>query len=97
MGGAVPPGQYCCPITMQLMSCPVITKDGHSYEYDAIAKWIGEKGVCPQTRAPLTLEELAPNRSLKELIDEWVEKNCPLKPAVATFQNLRSIEPSTEV
>lgn len=33
------PDAFCCPITKELMTDPVMTKDGHSYERHAIEQW----------------------------------------------------------
>jgi len=59
---------YYCPITSELMTDPVISKDGHSYEREAIENWIRLKGVSPITRNSLTTGELRPNNALYELI-----------------------------
>ena len=60
---------------MSLMKDPVMDPDGFSYEREAIEKWIKEHGTSPMTRRPLTLEELKPNRALKDAIEEeYVKK-----------------------
>ena len=64
-----------CKITMSLMKDPVMDPDGFSYEREAIEKWIKKNGTSPMTRRPLTLEELKPNRALKDAIEEeYVKK-----------------------
>jgi len=73
--GAEAPKRFLCPITLQVMRRPFMTRDGHNYERDAIMDWIKKNGVCPQTRRPLQQKDLGPNRALQEEIDEWVEKN----------------------
>lgn len=68
------PARFICPITIQVMRSPVMTRTGMNYEHTAILAWIAEHGCCPQTRDPLTAEELGPNRALQEEIDEWMAK-----------------------
>ena len=66
---------FMCKITMSLMKDPVMDPDGFSYEREAIEKWIKKNGTSPMTRRPLTLEELKPNRALKDAIEEeYVKK-----------------------
>merc|ERR1711964_274552 len=36
-----------CPITMMLMTDPVIAADGHSYERTAIEKWLKDNDTSP--------------------------------------------------
>jgi len=69
------PARFICPITIQVMRSPVMTRTGLNYEHSAILAWISSHGCCPQTRAPLTAGELAPNRALQEEIDEWMAKH----------------------
>ena len=62
-----------CPITLELMTDPVITPAGHTYERAAIERVINSGNPCPQTRNPLALTDLVPNRGLKDAIDSYVE------------------------
>jgi pyridoxal/pyridoxine/pyridoxamine kinase len=36
----VTPDELSCPISMQLMTDPVMADDGHTYQRDAIETWI---------------------------------------------------------
>ena len=56
---------------MSLMSDPVVAADGHSYEREAITKWIRSRGCSPLTKAPLSLDMLVPNLNLKQQIEEF--------------------------
>ena len=51
--------------TMEVMRDPVSTPHGHTFERESISEWIRVKGTCPWTRAPLTLDDLTPNRALR--------------------------------
>jgi len=62
--------ELICPITLEVIDDPVITKDGHVYERAAITKWISEHGTSPLTREPLRIEELQSNDHLRRLVAE---------------------------
>lgn len=57
-----------CPITLTTMVTPVLASDGYTYERDAIVQWLMEHGTSPQTREPMSAENLLPNRAIADLI-----------------------------
>lgn len=69
---AVPPNQFLCPITKQLMKQPVVASDGHSYEYRAISKWLEGFIRSPMTGQEMSSKIIIPNFNLKSQIDEWL-------------------------
>lgn len=69
------PNEFFCPITMELMSDPVIAVDGFSYERKAIESWMTKKQVSPMTNQPLKNKDVLPNRQLKKLIDDYTAKH----------------------
>ena len=73
--GAVPPHEYLCPITFELMTDPVICADGNTYERSEITHWLSNHNTSPNTNAILAHRNLIPNLSVKKLIDEWKSKN----------------------
>ncbi|CAF2873956.1 unnamed protein product [Rotaria sp. Silwood2] len=58
-----------CPITYELFHDPVLAPDGHTYEKQAIEQWIRRHGTSPMTKQPLSIEQLYPNRIVKEIVD----------------------------
>ena len=58
-----------CPITHEPVTDPVIDPDGYTYERSAIEEWIRLKGESPITRRPLRLNQLVPNRAVREEIN----------------------------
>jgi len=64
------PDSFYCPITCDLITDPVISKDGNSYEREAIENWIQVNGTSPVTRNPMTVSELRENNALYELIQK---------------------------
>ncbi|XP_048781071.2 WD repeat, SAM and U-box domain-containing protein 1-like isoform X2 [Ostrea edulis] len=68
------PDEYLCPITRELMKDPVMAEDGYTYERSAIQGWMDKgKDTSPMTSIPLTARQLIPNRSLKMLIQHYLD------------------------
>lgn len=74
------PQSFRCPIKLELMERPVIAADGHTYEEEAIRKWLGENDTSPVTNVPLPHKELIPNHNLKSLISDWKEQRLLHRP-----------------
>ncbi|KAL5681810.1 hypothetical protein ACJX0J_008195, partial [Zea mays] len=70
------PNDFLCPITLGIMTDPVIVASGQTYERRSIQKWLdGGERTCPKSRQPLAHLSLAPNYALKNLILQWCERN----------------------
>jgi hypothetical protein len=63
------PKQFICPITTKIMTNPVTTALGHTYEYEAIQEWLQINATDPTTNMQLDNRTLYPNITLKQLID----------------------------
>ncbi|KAK7321414.1 hypothetical protein VNO77_32038 [Canavalia gladiata] len=70
------PADFCCPLSLELMTDPVIVASGQTYERAFIKNWI-DLGltVCPKTRQTLVHTNLIPNYTVKALIANWCESN----------------------
>jgi len=68
------PDHFCCPITLTLMKDPVITPSGHTYERSAILAHLGHCSTDPLTNEKLSVDDLRPNRALKDAIEAFCEK-----------------------
>ncbi|XP_062156687.1 U-box domain-containing protein 4 isoform X4 [Alnus glutinosa] len=70
------PPDFCCPLSLELMTDPVIVSSGQTYERAFIKKWI-DLGltVCPKTRQTLAHTNLITNYTVKALIANWCESN----------------------
>eukprot|EP00850_Spirogloea_muscicola_P004235 SM000018S03600 [mRNA] locus=s18:263762:267619:+ [translate_table: standard] len=66
---------FLCPITKEVMKEPVVTADGHTYERDAIARWLSERDVSPMTNCTLLHKALTPNHALQSMIKEWQRRS----------------------
>lgn len=70
------PNEYLCPITLEIMTDPVIVATGQTYERESIERWLNSKHrTCPKTGQTLQHLSLAPNFALRNLILQWCEKN----------------------
>ncbi|KAL6011929.1 hypothetical protein ACLOJK_002395 [Asimina triloba] len=70
------PSDFLCPISLEIMTDPVIIATGQTYERSSIQKWLDSNHrTCPNTRQTLSHLNLAPNYALRNLIFEWCEKN----------------------
>jgi len=69
----IPPTDFVCPITTDVMLDPVIAADGHAYERTAIERWLTKKTTSPLTGEELQNSFLAPNIILRRQIAEWRE------------------------
>ena len=70
----VPPVDFFCPITQEMMVDPVICADGHSYERAAISQWLSSHATSPKTNAQLEHTNLIPNHTLRGSIEQFREQ-----------------------
>jgi len=70
---------FICPITAEFMVDPVVDPEGNSYERVAIETWLARHGTSPITRKPLRVSDLAPNRALKEAIEQERRRVAPVQ------------------
>jgi hypothetical protein len=62
---------FLCPITMAIMSDPVVAADGHSYERKAIEEWLESHDTSPCTNDLLLNKSLTSNFTMKSLIQDF--------------------------
>jgi serine/threonine protein kinase len=70
---SAPPEQFLCPVSMEVMTDPVTTPCGTTYERSVIISCLSRQLVDPMTMQPCTPQQLIPNRCLKQLIEAWTE------------------------
>ena len=75
--------------SMEVMHDPVSTPDGHTFERSAVEQWIRVRGTNPVTRAPLTLDQLTPNRALRGAIEEFLLSNQQVRAQIERLQRQR--------
>jgi len=78
------PGMPCCPITGVPMIEPVVAADGHTYERNAIARWLQTSSRSPLTGEIFAHRELVPNYLLLSSLgnERGKEKDEKANPAL---------------
>ncbi|XP_062120038.1 U-box domain-containing protein 43-like [Humulus lupulus] len=67
---------FYCSITHEVMVDPVETSSRQTFERSAIERWLAEgNNLCPLTNAPLDAAALRPNKTLRQSIEEWRDRN----------------------
>ena len=70
------PHEFVCPLTHEVFHSPIVTRYGHTFEREALMKWLDENGsICPFTRQPLSMSDLIINRNLLTKIRQWKLKH----------------------
>ncbi|KAL5863831.1 hypothetical protein ACOSQ3_001345 [Xanthoceras sorbifolium] len=88
VSGVTIPSYFRCPLSLELMSDPVIVASGQTYERAFIQKWLDQGlTVCPKTRQTLTHANLIPNYTVKAMIANWGEKNNIRMPSYSEHTN----------
>lgn len=67
---------FICPLTLEIMNQPLMSKHGFNFERSAILEWLsrGNKN-CPLTRKPLEISKLVPNHALQGRILAWKQEH----------------------
>ena len=76
-----PPSDFICPLTLEIMSDPLMTCKNHmNFERSAIVEWLNRGNTtCPLTREPLSYSKLVPNAALRLQIEQWKrDKGIPV-------------------
>lgn len=73
------PDDFRCPISLEVMSDPVILSSGHTFDRSSIQRWLdaGHR-TCPITKLPLSdPPSLIPNHALRSLISNYTLVSLP--------------------
>lgn len=62
------PDEFRCPLSLELMTDPVVAVDGQTYERADIERWLATHDTSPMSGEPLAHKSLVPNHTLKGLI-----------------------------
>jgi hypothetical protein len=75
----LPPEEFICPLTKELMQDPVVSRYGYHFERKAIVQWLsvdgGGNSYCPLTGNPLRISNLVSDKTLQWKIQYWAKKN----------------------
>ncbi|PWA33989.1 zinc finger, RING/FYVE/PHD-type, Armadillo-type fold protein [Artemisia annua] len=80
------PPDLCCPLSLELMTDPVIVSSGQTYEREYITNWINlGLTICPKTMQIFVHANLTPNYAVRALIANWCESNNVPDPVKASL------------
>lgn len=68
------PPEFECPISLDVMTDPVMLSDGHSYERAAIEAWLQCHDTSPVTNEDLQHKMVTPNHALRNAIQNFMAK-----------------------
>lgn len=75
------PHLFRCPISLDLFTDPVTLSTGQTYDRSSIEKWLATGNLtCPVTMQKLHDPSMVPNHTLRQLIDQWIQKGHHLGP-----------------
>ena len=67
---------FKCPLTGKLFINPVTTPSGHTYERDALLKYMAENNnMDPKSKQHISNDQLRPNTIIKKLVDNFRRTN----------------------
>ena len=72
--------KHRCPITHEIMTDPVLAPDTHNYEREAIVRYLHATPISPLTRQPMRVEQLIPNRELRQEIEQLLTTADTIEP-----------------
>ncbi|XP_042028500.1 U-box domain-containing protein 8-like [Salvia splendens] len=84
------PDDFKCPISLEIMSDPVILSSGHTFDRASIQRWLdaGHRS-CPITKLSLPdPPSLIPNHALRSLISNFTLLSLPKPPQTPNPQSL---------
>ncbi|XP_010417961.1 PREDICTED: U-box domain-containing protein 19-like [Camelina sativa] len=65
-----------CPISLEIMSDPVVLETGHTYDRSSITKWFSSGNItCPKTGKNVVTTALVDNFSVKQVIQSYCKQN----------------------
>ena len=76
------PEDIICPITSQIMADPVVIASGHTYEREAILKWLENNNTDPLTNEKLSNKAVMQNITMKKMIVSFVDKSKKNNPDI---------------
>ena len=82
-----------CPITKQLMTDPVFTMDGQTYERSAIEAWLKTHDTAPATGKRLPSKKLVDNVSARGMVRELLERQPKLAVVLGAVDEAAPPEP----
>ncbi|XP_074308905.1 U-box domain-containing protein 5 isoform X2 [Silene latifolia] len=92
----IPPEEFKCYLSSELMYDPVVISSGQTFERSYIQKWFDDgHDTCPKTDTKLSTLSVLPNNSMRDLILKWsVEYGINIPEPSLSTQDYGSLETS---
>jgi hypothetical protein len=72
----LPPEEFLCSLTKELMQDPLVSRYGYHFERKAIVQWLSDGNpYCPMTGNPLRISNLVSDKTLQWKIQYWAKKH----------------------
>jgi hypothetical protein len=69
------PSRFICPLTLEVMTDPVLSCHGHNFQREAIFDWLCHGNTtCPLTRKYLNINKLISDKNLQTQIRQWLRQ-----------------------
>lgn len=65
------PEHLLCPLTHEMLTDPVVAPSGYTYERWALERALAARAQDPLTRAPLSIDQVVPNRALRDALEHY--------------------------
>ena len=70
------PAEFICPLSLQVMVKPLVTKSGQHFERSAILQWLAQgRDYCPKTGESLKPSDMIPDTRLEANLAFWRYNN----------------------
>jgi cell division protein FtsB len=66
-----------CPLSLELVEKPVVSRYGHTYSRSVIETWITKKTTCPFRSGPMRKDHLVTNLALTTVLDAFNAYQAP--------------------
>lgn len=90
---ALVPAAFLCPICMEIMTQPVVTPSGGSFQRSALLDWIRQHHTDPVSGFPLRSDQVFPNLALRDMIHAWANGASMAVPIGPCDQHLQPTTP----
>jgi hypothetical protein len=64
--------EITCPISCEIMTHPVITPYGHTFDFYSITKWLETHNTCPFSRKPLHIKDLLRDSNIRKKLEFYL-------------------------
>lgn len=71
------PNEFKCPISLSIMTDPVVLECGHTFDRDSLMEWLKTSNGCPTCRKVVNSHKITTNFSMKSMISTLNDPSRP--------------------